>query len=202
MQATQHAKAQKITVKHLIRLRKHGRQAECAKEICRLLALTSVDSKTRRLLLYLRADCYLDIKKWKQAIMAYSEILAEKQEFVASANRGLALWESGRRDEAFKDFRQAICNEPANAIVLRLIGRLQVERHKVQSALWYLRRAIKVAPHDAIGYVYFGDAAAKSENWVLAYRAYLAASKLDPSNKRALQQVEKIERFFELNRKT
>ena len=185
-------------LQNLVHLREQGEHARCIQSIAELLEKSpQVAPGLRRSLVALRSDCYLDTERWKEAIEDLTMLLKGKPEPALFANRGLAFWYVDDLDSAFRDFQRAIRADPSDAVTLRNMGRLQIQRGKTRSGLLYLRRAVAVSPNNVISRVLLGDALAKTSNWVEACHEYVAALKVDPSNKRALQQIGKIERYLE-----
>jgi tetratricopeptide (TPR) repeat protein len=181
----------------LIHLREKGQLLECITAASKWLdRRRGISARFRNSLLGIRSDCYLDTEQWQKAIVDLTSLLHHAPEGAVYANRGLARWYGGNLDSALDDFRKALSFNRFDAVTLRNIGRLQMERRKVRSGLLYLRRAIAASPNDSLGHVFLGDALAKTGDWVRACEAYLAALKLDPSNTRALQQVAKVEQFL------
>jgi tetratricopeptide (TPR) repeat protein len=186
----------KIQLKKLVSLRESGNYLKCIDVITKFIKESNrISPGLKRSLIGLRSDCYLDAEKWKEALFDLETLLEEKPAPALFGNRGFALWEIGDLDSAFQDLRRAIKGDPSAPIPCRNMAILQVQRNNILSGLWYIRRAIKIAPNDACGFVILGDIFAKLDKWVQAYPAYITALRLDPSNKRAAQQIDKIEKF-------
>lgn len=180
------------TVRDLIALRNKGKQFECIKKIERLRRSYRAPT-SRYLMRHLEGDCFLDMGEWERAKGVYSEILRDEEDKIARANRGFALSRLGQFEAAFEDFKVANRLDPNNPVILRQLAETRYQLRKINSAIWYLQRLVRVAPREPIGHVLLGDCLMDAGRWVAAYRAYAKALTLEPANKRAVEQMRRIE---------
>lgn len=102
-------------------------------------------------------EVLLDLRSWQQAETVLAQACAlDPQAADLRLNRGLALWQLGRSDEALRVVRTVVEDQPQNVIALRRLARWHAalldttreDAHR-RAALEYARRALRVTPDDA-----------------------------------------------------
>jgi tetratricopeptide (TPR) repeat protein len=121
-------------------------------------------------------NMYMRLKRWKEADESLNKALAlsTKQEDKDYVNFVIASsYERQKKyDEAETMFKQLLSNDPNNAMVLNYLGYMLADRGvRVEEALGYLKKAVRLDPQngaylDSIGWAYFkkGDLVLAEEN--------------------------------------
>lgn len=148
---------------------------------------------------HIQADCFIQSRRFKEAIQLYESIISRRGEPVAHINKALAHWELREYQSALYHYQQALMKVPENAIALRGAGEMlnALERHDEAAEL--LRRAVQSDPKYSKAYTALGVAYYNVGNWLEAYRALKQAVKLDSSDRIAKLGLEKIETHFQLS---
>lgn len=181
------------------RLHRLGRHKECLKAIEALeTSLDKLSSKARRQLLFLKADVFHDLGRFREAVACLQEILVEEPSDVAYANQGLAHWELGEYQMALKCYLESIRLNPANEVAQRGAGEMHVKLGSPQAALPFLRRALKLNPEYQEAYTSSGVALYQLGLWSQAYKMLEKALVLDPKDSQAKKGIALIEKHFDL----
>jgi serine/threonine protein kinase/tetratricopeptide (TPR) repeat protein len=98
----------------------------------------------------------------------------------ALRNRGLALFNQGKLDEALAAFRQALVQEERHGWTHQLVGVILYRQGKPDEAIPELRRAMEVAPDFAPPFVSLGVALANQSKVDEAIPLFEKAIELDP----------------------
>lgn len=167
-------------------LYKLGRNEDCLTFI-RLIRQKRSDlsEKASVGLIYLRGDVLHELKRFKDAVGCYAEILIIEESDIAYGNKALAHWELGEFDRALADYQNAIRLNPGNTSALRGGGEMQLKLGFPLKAISYLAVAVKLRPRysealSALGVSYLATGQAQ-----LARKALLGTLKIDPEDARA-----------------
>ncbi|MBK1987338.1 tetratricopeptide repeat protein [Sphaerospermopsis aphanizomenoides BCCUSP55] len=135
-------------------------------------------------LVYLsRADAYVEIKEYKQAINDYTQaIKLDPKNASYYSFRGNAYLKLKEYKQAIDDYTQAIKLEPKNARYY--VGRSQayIQLKEYKQAIDDYTQAIKLDPKNAIYYALRGYPYFKLKEYKQAIDDYSQAIKLDPKN--------------------
>lgn len=147
---------------------------------------------------YLKADVYLDIEKFQDAVVCYSLILTNKETEAAYNNRGLAYWSLHQYDKALGDYKRALVINPSNAISYRGAGEMCLKLELSDEAISYFEKAINIDPNYIDALVGLGIALYQTKQWEKSYETFLTARKLDPLNNLANRCIRAIDQYFDL----
>lgn len=105
------------------------------------------------------------IKLWENSITLFTQTLKiTKQNEIAHNNLGLALFESGKTDEAITHYKKSIEIFPLNFVYINL-GVALAEKKNFEGAISSYEEALKMSP-DSVGAHYnLGIVFEKMENW-------------------------------------
>ncbi len=100
--------------------------------------------------------------------------------------RGVALLRQGRAYDARREFHQAVRLDPGNALAHHMIGAMDMQAARFESAAEHLKRAIALDPTDPIAHSNLGNALRELGRVEEALDAYAAALALQPRSPEVL----------------
>ncbi|MEY3866486.1 MAG: hypothetical protein RLZZ338_377 [Cyanobacteriota bacterium] len=133
-------------------------------------------------LYWLKGLALYELKRYPEAIIAYTKSIEIQPHPYAYNNRGLVYYDKGDKEKAFKDYNEAINLDPkyANAYVGR--GNVYYDKGDKDNAFKDYNEAIKLDPKFANAYVGRGLVYGDKDN---ALKDYNEAIKLDPKYAKA-----------------
>jgi hypothetical protein len=102
---------------------------------------------------------------------------------------GYALWQVGRREEALAALEAALKRQPRRVTALSHAAEVAAESGRLDAALDYARRVVKVNPWDAPGRALLARVYVLREDWQQVEAACQEALKVDPANVSARCQL-------------
>jgi len=126
-------------------------------------------------------DKYFKTGKYEEAIAAYNEYLELKPKHVKSLyNRGRAYEELGQFDQAMKDFKFVLKEDPNNVNALMSIGKDAFYRKSdFESSIYYFEKALKRDADNAVALTFKGKSHQRLGNLKEAMEDYNAAISVD-----------------------
>jgi len=112
------------------------------------------------------------------------------------ANIGAIAWSRNRKDEAVRQWRQAVLDKPDNAIALCNLGMAMIDQKMWTEAESYLKAAVAVRPRFASPHMYLGDLYLKQERTGESEAEYRRAIEIFPLNAEARNRLGK---FYKAN---
>lgn len=179
------------------KLRRQGQYEDCLKAIEILKkSLPALSPEASRKASFLKADALLDMKRYRDAITCYDELLAEAPSDVAYANQGLAHWELKEYQQALGCYLNAVRMNPSNAIAQRGVGEMHIKLGAPKIAIGFLDRALELNPDYQAAYTSAGIALYQAGEWSKAHRMLAKALDLDPEDWEAKEGLALIEKHF------
>jgi tetratricopeptide (TPR) repeat protein len=142
--------------------------------------------------MYLRGDVLHELRRYRDAVACYSDILVLEESDIAFGNKGLAHWELGEFDRALWNYQEAIKLNPGNTTSLRGAGEMQLKLGFPLRAVPYLVLAVKLRPRYADALSALGTAYVRTGQDGLAKKIFSNALKLDPEDVRAKKGLRRI----------
>jgi len=118
--------------------------------------------------------------------LAFALACASPQAPPAPGDIAAAYRAAGRLDEASREIELAIRVRPRDTSLRRQAARIYSEADQPERAVGHLEAAIQLAPQDGFLWLDLGDLERSRENVADAYVAYRRASKLLPTDLRAV----------------
>ena len=147
---------------------------------------------------YLKGEVLLDMKRFKEAVKCYSQILKKEKTGVAFCNKALSLWELKRFGLALNNYLKAIKLNPKDEIIHRGAGEMYLKLNKPKLAVSHFQKAIKLKPDYGDAITGLGVALLKLKKWVKSYRSFKRAIKIDPTDELAEYWIRAFEKHLEL----
>lgn len=147
---------------------------------------------------FLKGDICHELKKYSEAVKAYSVILSFKKSDIAYANKALALWELKRYKDALMNYIRAIKVNGKNAIALRGAGEMHLKLNKPKNAINNFKKAIKLNPKYSDAISSLGLAFYNKNDFPSAYKQFSKALKLNKQDVLARRGIELISKHFDL----
>ena len=137
----------------------------------------------------MKGEVYCELKMYGKAIKIFENLLRkDKSHAVSWTNLGSIYWTLGRLKLAEAHYRQAIRLNPRRASVLNYLGRLLVERGRIEQACPLLRKAIRLDFSQAVTtrgkFLSMGSKFSNRNQHTKAFRFYQAACRTIPTDPR------------------
>ena len=165
---------------------------QCA-ETCNRLLDSDVPPKSRQKVLGMLSDCYFELRRFEQALSVLNGLISEDPSDVSYANRGLALIELGRYEDALDSYDQAIIKNPKNLIARKYKAACLLELNRDREALKLLEMSVDEYKADAGFYQIMGKAYGKVNMWDKAHLAFGKAVLLNPRDEYSRMAKRRIE---------
>ena len=141
------------------------------------------DKDTLLHLEHTRANLYVQIEDYKNAIADYTKIIDIKpQDYLTYERRADVYKELKQYDKAISDYLRCIELMPGDAYRYDPLGKLYVELKQYDKAIGIHNKRIKINPTQVLGYVYRGDTYIEMEEYKKAISDYSKAIELDSSS--------------------
>ena len=119
-------------------------------------------------------------RDWRDDLTLYAQTLSiEPRAAIIRTNLGVLEWDRQNREEAERQWRWALVDQPDSPVALSNLGLAMLEKHRYEEAASYLQKAIALrrhyaAPHVHLGRVFMaeGDAAAAESQFRSAVEIY------------------------------
>lgn len=147
---------------------------------------------------FLKGDICHELKRYSEAVEAYSAILSFEKSDVAYANKALALWELKRYKDALANYLKAIKVNGKNAIALRGAGEMLLKLNKTKNAIKYFKKAIKLNHKYSDAISSLGLALYNENDFPSAFKQFSKALKLNKKDFLARRGIKLISKHFEL----
>lgn len=156
---------------------------------------TSSDINDYRLLMHLRADALIELKRYPEAILTYGKIIDKHRDEIAFANRGHCLQHEEQWERAIRDYKNALNLNPTNQSALAGVAECLLAVGKIDQAKTLILNSISNGVKGARLYKTLAICHTKSEEWILAYDAFTNSLIYDPSDAFCIRAIRSIERL-------
>lgn len=124
--------------------------------------------------------------------MMTADLARQPQASYLRANIGAIAWSQNHKDEAVRQWRQAVLDKPDNAIALCNLGMAMIDEKEWAEAESYLKAAVAVRPRFASPHMYLGDLYLKQERMGETEAEYRRAIEIFPLNTEARNRLGKF----------
>lgn len=133
--------------------------------------------------------CFLDLRKYEKALAAYNEALDRNPEnHIVWVNKGVALRQMDRTDEAEECYRKALAIKPDYAELHASLGSLQIVRNNPTEAVQCLKKAIELDPRLAVAHSNYALALGMLGDFSTAEKELKKAAQLGYANVEPLRE--------------
>jgi tetratricopeptide (TPR) repeat protein len=139
-------------------------------------------------------DVLLSRGRFADASVEYDAVVRANPAFgKAWSNLGVALAQSGRRDEAIRALERAVTLEPRDPTARRNMAAMLIEQDRVEEALPHAEAAAQLEPGNPANRFLFGLALSYTDRLDESIAHLRASLELDPSNGDAREQLARVE---------